>query len=405
MILGAVSGAILALLVGIYITTRGAAVDAAVERIDRERTEVARRIAGLHATRALRPVFWGSPEEGNSWELIETVLEPLGPLASADPGTRDRLKRGLARSWTEPSLDYGWESDPRVFKAFKACEQLVTLAKASYEAGRTGEAVEYLIMIWGLADRIGVKQSADQFFWRFHSADEGLKCLRDFLSDGRLTGSDLVRVATALETFHANGPDLLESFQILDCKVRKAVLDTLDRAVRIPEFADLCPEIRNKFSIHIEAARLLQIQDKFMGGVERILQLPRIERSRSFHRLHLGLFQDYTALDMKYLLLTDSILGTEGRHAVDLSLARLAISIARYHEDRGRFPAGLADLNPDYLSNIPQDALLSVPFGYLESGKVYAFGFNGVDDGGAEDPAEGGDGDIVWTVQRRSAVK
>lgn len=80
-------------------------------------------------------------------------------------------------------------------------------------------------------------------------------------------------------------------------------------------------------------------------------------------------------------------------------LMHLAISIELYKRNIGQYPEALADLQPEYISEIPQDWFSTGPVSYrrTESGfVVYSIGQNRIDDGGLdnEDNPAIGHGDI-----------
>ncbi|HKB03568.1 MAG TPA: hypothetical protein VKD90_15200 [Gemmataceae bacterium] len=63
----------------------------------------------------------------------------------------------------------------------------------------------------------------------------------------------------------------------------------------------------------------------------------------------------------------------------------VALALAAYHAENGRYPAELADLAPDYLAAVPGDVFSGKPLIYKPSAKGYLFysvGPNGQDDGG-----------------------
>jgi hypothetical protein len=87
-----------------------------------------------------------------------------------------------------------------------------------------------------------------------------------------------------------------------------------------------------------------------------------------------------------------------------LDLVRLGYALAAHRAEKGRYPAKLADLQPGYLKEIPQDRFTGKPLVYKladEAGKtgytLYSVGANLKDDGGVEDIGVS-NGDIVLTV-------
>jgi hypothetical protein len=72
--------------------------------------------------------------------------------------------------------------------------------------------------------------------------------------------------------------------------------------------------------------------------------------------------------------------------------ARVAVAVERFRRDHaGAFPAGAADLVPQYLPSLPIDPFSGQPRRLVPKGsgyKVYSVGTNRVDDGGRFDGTE-----------------
>ena len=80
-------------------------------------------------------------------------------------------------------------------------------------------------------------------------------------------------------------------------------------------------------------------------------------------------------------------------------LERLAIAIAGFHAQAGRWPNELSELFPDFTETIPRDRFSGQALIYRasQSGYVlYSVGRNGKDDGGEPAPWHG---DIVVSVK------
>jgi hypothetical protein len=79
-----------------------------------------------------------------------------------------------------------------------------------------------------------------------------------------------------------------------------------------------------------------------------------------------------------------------------------AVAAARYRGAHGCWPGALADLVPEYLSQIPHDSFAEGPFRYrrLANGVViYSIGRDGRDNGGkVHVPPESADGDIGFRL-------
>jgi hypothetical protein len=74
----------------------------------------------------------------------------------------------------------------------------------------------------------------------------------------------------------------------------------------------------------------------------------------------------------------------EDRWAMRLELSKLGFALASYRADRGAYPTRLADLVPDYVSEVPKDLFNDSELCYRLEGKgylLYSVGANGKDDG------------------------
>jgi hypothetical protein len=74
----------------------------------------------------------------------------------------------------------------------------------------------------------------------------------------------------------------------------------------------------------------------------------------------------------------------------------VAVALAAYRADRGKYPAKLADLAPGYLKEVPDDLFSGRPLVYRPAGEgylLYSVGPNGTDDGGrpVDDDPQGDD--------------
>ena len=90
---------------------------------------------------------------------------------------------------------------------------------------------------------------------------------------------------------------------------------------------------------------------------------------------------DYLCL---LLMPSEKILETRCRTDGVRAGAKLVVACNRFARDKGRFPETLAELVPEYLSEVPQDPYDGAPFRYsAEKGLVWAVGKNLTDEGGS----------------------
>ena len=84
------------------------------------------------------------------------------------------------------------------------------------------------------------------------------------------------------------------------------------------------------------------------------------------------------------LMPSDTIVEVRCRTDGILAGAKLVVACHRFERDKGRFPESLAELVPNYLSEVPQDPYDGAPFRYsAEKGLVWAVGKNLTDEGGS----------------------
>ena len=80
----------------------------------------------------------------------------------------------------------------------------------------------------------------------------------------------------------------------------------------------------------------------------------------------------------------EKLLETKCRTEGILAGAKLAVACNRFARDKGRWPETLAELVPDFLSEVPRDPFDGAPFRYsAKKGLVWAVGTNLTDEGGS----------------------
>jgi hypothetical protein len=90
----------------------------------------------------------------------------------------------------------------------------------------------------------------------------------------------------------------------------------------------------------------------------------------------------------------------EDRTITQKHLAELALALAAYRGEQGKYPEDLSALKPKYLREIPDDRFTDKPLQYRLVGKgylLYSVGEDMRDDGGKEGVGEGSD--IVVRVE------
>ena len=85
-----------------------------------------------------------------------------------------------------------------------------------------------------------------------------------------------------------------------------------------------------------------------------------------------------------FLPSTTAYVDIEDRWTTRSELAKLGFALASYRADRGAYPTNLADLVPDYVSELPKDVFSDSELHYRLEGNgylLYSVGVNGKDDG------------------------
>ena len=69
-------------------------------------------------------------------------------------------------------------------------------------------------------------------------------------------------------------------------------------------------------------------------------------------------------------------------------LACVALAVAAYRAERGKLPAAMTDLSPEFLADLPADVFTDRPLAFRRDGQslvIYSLGPNRKDDGGRRD--------------------
>ncbi|MGH7138177.1 MAG: hypothetical protein ACREHD_20695, partial [Pirellulales bacterium] len=99
----------------------------------------------------------------------------------------------------------------------------------------------------------------------------------------------------------------------------------------------------------------------------------------------------------------DSMAGAVGRGTARREVARTAIAVERFRRAKGRVPAGLEELVPDFIPHMPSDPFTGGPLHWTvteDEYRIYSVGANGIDEGGAVEEA-GDEGDIFFRGRQR----
>ena len=432
--------------IGLHLSKRVAAT----RMIEVERSRVRDGIAAVRAKRVIQHAFFDPAEEGNSWELLNEGLQPFGDLSGDEkfilptlremfnPGAAQEdvtellakiepqfevLKRALRRSWVEPAYPYeeGFEMRaPLLNASITACYIIQDRAWARHEEGKSAEAVDFLILGFGVSHRVSVKGLVINHEARNSCNEILLERLKKILSDHRLDRRDLERLERALAAIHADREELIEAYRCDDLVRAAGFISIVDSGDirRLPEPGRWRDGIRLSFfqrlSFRILGAEYFETSAAIDRRVESAVRLPLGDRLNRLDELDHELEGRTQNPLVAYLAQRGlwRLWLSQARDIQGMCLARLAISVALHREDSGEFPTSLEALVPGHLSTIPADELSGHPFAYSVkegSAKVYSWDRDGDDDGGSALENGGldlgrdvADGDVVWTVKRRS---
>jgi len=148
------------------------------------------------------------------------------------------------------------------------------------------------------------------------------------------------------------------------------------------------------FPSRAETTRTL---DAYFDAAEEQANMPRAERPN--HPVNLDEFLDALPRFQFLLRLTLPAIGNtiavNDIALTQIDATRLLLAIEMHEAKYGRLPAALSDLSPEFLAEIPEDAVACRPFIYMprEPSKddprtfwLYSIAADGVDNGGAESP-------------------
>jgi hypothetical protein len=165
----------------------------------------------------------------------------------------------------------------------------------------------------------------------------------------------------------------------------------------------LRPTWRQLFSKRILCANALNVESHLMERAARLGWLAPQERIAETENLKRDAESCGNPLVSAFIPPLLKVFERDRVAVLGRTMLRVSVAIALYRLDRGRDPARLEDLVPQYLSKIPDCPLTGTPLRY-RAARLWSIGINGVDDGGVDGKLGasddgGSDGDVVWTVR------
>ncbi|HEU4339276.1 MAG TPA: hypothetical protein VFS19_04345 [Planctomycetota bacterium] len=346
------------------------------EEIEAQRQLVASRVDTLRSKRVLRPALFEPAEEGNGWGPFVAALAGVSglgdedlvgfPTFSRDENPQpdparieaavelirfkiDSLKHALRRPYVEPGYDYEnviGATFPEIARALKSSWILCDAAENAHARGRGDEAVDFLVITLGIADRLTVKSHVVQEVAAAEIRTRGLETLKKILSNHRLDARQLERLANALEACDpALGTDGAW-MERQDLAVRLILLSLYDHPhLRTTHDEALNASLRHSFSRRSLFADCFEAQDRHLAGVRALAQRPFSERGAAAGEL---LASD-EAPPMLHTVMQHNM-GAAWRKlakvALEYRLARVSVAVAQFHAKEGRYPRTLEELAP-----------------------------------------------------------
>ena len=314
---------------------------------------------------------------------VAAALDELGERLPGDPGAvRARFPKASDPAGSLVTLDLEWVAGLRALASFER-DRVVALARQ----GRRGEALRHV----GRIRSLGLALQADAetvVEWLVGMGIEqvGLAILYELaphLEIGDLARAELSKLAREL----ADTRDLLpRRLSSLDGELALKSAD-LDDVVDNANFV-MRPMLRGnvaRATAYLLSHRQAVAKAPTLPALRESFEPPAWLDDGSIWSTPASLFAgDMRPYDTTYF-----------RHVASRRMTAVAVAAAGYRVERGRLPATLSDLVPDYLTEVPVDPMAveaPLKLGVSQDGRpiVYSVGEDGVDDLG------GGDDGVVY---------
>ncbi|MFP4107117.1 MAG: hypothetical protein ACLFVU_13675 [Phycisphaerae bacterium] len=292
------------------------------------------------------------------------------------------------------------------------------IARAMLRAGSGDgdQAVNDLLAIQRLARLYAAAVSDDE--WRTGYALEtlSLRAAASMAAADVLSRTQLERLRDGIDKM----PELREPMHVVDRYCRYRTLDTLQTCAAEglldtlhtyypdsietiglpgaePDYAEVMRRANDHYDRQLQA---LQVADgdlfrRQAGALGRQLRDLKIANDRIRFEGGAG---EFNAEDLLFAELTGNYMHLRRQERMvdrENAMARTALAVGLYREKEGQLPQKLADLQPVYLKQIPQDPHGQGPLRWTRTGdggaKIYSVGLNGTDDGGETNIRTGAD--------------
>ncbi len=411
--------------------------------LERNRTDVEKEVAAFRSRDHTRKSPYLETTDGNTWDHYGPALNAIGGIPNdiadlvpeiqgvnddgVEPSPDDHALHNLFREHAAILAAFEKGARCRVVEApgfpFRADADIPYISEPIRAAKFLAGAVRHLHRMG--ADREAAPLALSRMAFGQDSGRTGLLlhtlvasvvggilvwCLRDVLESHSLPAADLASLAAGLDSLEASRPDALDCWDGESLYLRSSLLEGpwasffrsfsigLPSAPKPP-----LPPWRFLFSERITRAHALNHVPELFAGLPDLRPLPPWQRPVSAP----DPVPEVLRLKNPLLaVLTPALrrpLENDARSQLGRTLLRIAVAIAWFDVEKGRYPDRLEDLVPGYLPKVPVCPMTGQPL-HFKAGKCWSVGKNGIDDGGTpgrDNDAFDADGDVVWTVKRR----
>lgn len=405
----------------------------AAATLNRCRKEGKAKWAILTARSPERPVVLGEPEDGNAMDFYRQGFLGLDRLTADEKesipeidGTweehrvpDDQILRAiyekyepelnlLQRGARQRSVDPAYPPDPdlkmpEIGKSFVALRFLQGGMGLYHRLGNDLEAVELGLIGMALSQDMGRRSFVLGSMVQSSMEEQIHDSFRAILAEHQLGADALTSLARRLEALEKARPDLAEGIDWEEGYVLNVLCDPRypnPKSWTLPK-----PTWRHLYSEAVMRAQAVNLLSEWLSIHRRARSKSVPERARAKQEALSLLERSNNELARSSFAPYDTVFKVESRSLLEYRLCRVAVALARYEVDQGRFPSTLEELVPRYLSQIPKCPVSEIGLRYAP-GKVWSVGKDGKDDGGVIDETYGYSleregADAVWFVKRK----
>jgi hypothetical protein len=343
----------------------------ATAAFDRHEAEIVRIVVDAR-NRVERPSIHGEGRPGNAFDHYRPVLKRFDAWMSMRrpmvPETNDlsvgALRDGLRCRTVDPAYEYErWETAvaPRLREARSTSTVLQRIARKAHKAGQDREALEVLVVLLGVAqDTLG----RGTFDLEGLSGAELLvvTMAHEILTEHSLQAADLEEFAGKLDRLEQFRPRYADALDLRSALERRWVVVTERTGIAPKDAPILEPLWRDLFSARLARAHALSDIAEYYRTLKDIDSRPSQDRAELLQSIGVSPGVVRFGPDIMPYLLELKSLG-------ERTAMRIAVAVAWYREEKGVFPAAIAELVPRHLPRLLHDPNTGAPL-RLEAGRV-----------------------------------